>query len=70
MYDIIELSNKSMEELRSIAEALGIKKLSTYAKNDLIYQILDVQAESGASLAPEKHIPKSKPKTKNHKRLL
>lgn len=64
MYDIIELSNKSMEELRSIAEALGIKKLSTYAKNNLIYQILDVQAESGASLAPEKHIPKSKPKTK------
>jgi len=60
MYDIIELSKKSMEELHSIAKALEIKKLSTYAKNDLIYQILDVQAETGAAVSSEKNIPKTK----------
>ena len=49
MYDIIELSSKSMEELHRIANALEIKKFESYAKNELIYQILDVQAESGAS---------------------
>jgi len=49
MYDIIELSSKSMEELHRIANALEIKKIESYAKNELIYQILDVQAESGAS---------------------
>lgn len=49
MYDIIELSNKSMEELHRIANALEIKKVESYAKNELIYQILDVQAESGVS---------------------
>ncbi|HOO42273.1 MAG TPA: transcription termination factor Rho [Bacteroidales bacterium] len=49
MYDIIELSSKSMEELHRIANALEIKKVESYAKNELIYQILDVQAESGAS---------------------
>lgn len=51
MYDIIELSNKSMEELHRIANALEIKKIESYAKNELIYQILDIQAESGASSA-------------------
>ncbi len=60
MYDIIELSNKAMEELHRIAEALGIKKLESYAKNDLIYQILDVQAETGASAASDKNNPKIK----------
>ncbi len=60
MYDIIELSNKSMEELHGIAKALGIKKLDTYAKNDLIYQILDVQAETGAAAASEKDTSKPK----------
>ena len=49
MYDIIELSSKSMEELHKIANALDIKKVESYAKNELIYQILDVQAESGTS---------------------
>ena len=49
MYDIIELSSKSMEELHRIAYALEIKKVESYAKNELIYQILDIQAESGAS---------------------
>ena len=49
MYDIIELSSKSMEELHRIANTLDIKKVESYAKNELIYQILDVQAESGAT---------------------
>ncbi|HNZ45907.1 MAG TPA: transcription termination factor Rho [Bacteroidales bacterium] len=61
MYDIIELSSKSMDELHRIANTLDIKKVESYAKNELIYQILDVQAESGAASAA------SAPKTTNAK---
>jgi len=62
MYDIIELSSKSMDELHRIANTLDIKKVESYAKNELIYQILDVQAESGAASAA------SAPKTTNAKK--
>ena len=51
MYDIIELSSKSMEDLHKIAQSLEIKEIETFAKTDLIYQILDVQAEKGTSAA-------------------
>ena len=61
MYDIIELSSKSMDELHRIANTLDIKKVESYAKNELICQILDVQAESGAASAA------SAPKTTNAK---
>lgn len=42
MYDIIELSSKSMEDLHKIAQSLEIKEIETFAKTDLIYQILDL----------------------------
>ncbi|MEG1088644.1 MAG: transcription termination factor Rho [Bacteroidales bacterium] len=47
MYDIIELSNKSLEELFTIAEKLNIQKIKTYTKDDLIYKVLDEQAIQG-----------------------
>lgn len=47
MYDIIELSNKSLEELFAIAEKLNIQKIKSYSKDDLVYKILDEQAIQG-----------------------
>lgn len=44
MYDIIELNNKLLEELKDIARDLNIPKYETLKKQDLIYQILDFQA--------------------------
>ncbi len=44
MYDILELSNKLLPELRDIARDLKIKKTESLKKQDLIYKILDQQA--------------------------
>lgn len=44
MYDIIELNNKLLEELKDIARGLHIPKFDDMKKQDLIYQILDYQA--------------------------
>lgn len=47
MYDIIELSGKSLEELYAIAETLNISKVKSFSKEDLVYKILDEQAIQG-----------------------
>ena len=47
MYDIIELSNKSLDELRAIADTLKIKRISSSQREDLVYKILDEQAIQG-----------------------
>jgi len=44
MYDILELSNKLLPELRDIARELKIKRSESLKKQDLIYKILDQQA--------------------------
>jgi len=44
MYDILELSNKLLPELRDIAKELKIKRTESLKKQDLIYKILDQQA--------------------------
>jgi len=44
MYDILELSNKLLPELRDIARDLKIKRTESLKKQDLIYKILDQQA--------------------------
>ncbi len=49
MYDIIELNNKSLEELIVIAEKLNISKIKNSSKEDLIYKILDEQAIQGVN---------------------
>ena len=40
-----QLLNKDIEELRSVATALGTKHKDSNDKEDLVYDILDVQAE-------------------------
>jgi len=44
MYDILELNAKLVGDLREIAENLGISKIESLKKKDLIYRILDEQA--------------------------
>lgn len=44
MYDILELSNKLLPELRDIARELKIKRIESLKKQDLIYKILGQQA--------------------------
>lgn len=44
MLDIIELNSKKLVELRQIAKELGIRRVESYKKQDLVYRILDEQA--------------------------
>jgi len=44
MYDIIELNNKLINELKDIARDLNIPKYDSFKKQELIYKILDQQA--------------------------
>ena len=68
MYDILQLNDKLVTELRTIAKELGVKRPTTLNKQDLIYKILDQQAllADPAAHAEEKApIEKSKPKSKS-----
>ena len=49
MYNIIQLNDKDLSELQSIAKELGIKKTDDLKKEDLVYRILDEQAIAGAT---------------------
>jgi transcription termination factor Rho len=62
MYDIIELNNKLVGELREIAKELEIPKVEKLLKQDLIYKILDQQALIPHKAEKEKSVPKEKPK--------
>lgn len=44
MYDILELNEKLLLDLKEIAKSLGIRKTESMKKPDLIYKILDQQA--------------------------
>ena len=56
-YNITELSNKSLDELREIATEIGISPESISDKKDLIYEILDQQALSVAGSASTRRKP-------------
>jgi transcription termination factor Rho len=65
MYDIIELNNLKVGDLRTIAKDLNIKKTEALKKQDLIYRILDEQAinpikKPGNSEPEEKEDSKTK----------
>ena len=49
MYNIIQLNDKNLSELQSIAQELGIKKTDSLKKEELVYKILDEQAIAGAT---------------------
>lgn len=49
MYDILQLNEMLVPELKELAERLGIKSYKRLNKQDLIYKILDHQALEGES---------------------
>ncbi|MGL5272060.1 MAG: transcription termination factor Rho [Phocaeicola sp.] len=49
MYNIIQLNDKDLSELQSIAKELGLTKISSSSKEELVYKILDEQAIIGAA---------------------
>ena len=49
MYNIIQLNDKDLSELQSIAKELGIKNAESLQKVDLVYAILDEQAVAKAT---------------------
>ncbi|MCT4671697.1 MAG: transcription termination factor Rho [Prolixibacteraceae bacterium] len=60
MYDIIELSKKLVPDLKEVAKELGIKRIDSYKKQDLIYKILDTQAVLAVESKNEKKENKAK----------
>jgi len=72
-YNILELNEKQLPELQAIAETLGIKKLKSLNKEDLVYKILDEQAISWAGIQVEKEARKKEKKAqkndKGHKKI-
>ncbi len=70
-YNILELNEKSLSDLQTIAEELGIKKVKAMKKDELVYKILDEQAISYAGIQAEKEkekeAKKAEKKTKSRK---
>jgi len=68
MYDILQLNDMLVPELRELAEKIGLKSYKRLSKQDLIYKILDQQAVIGVEDMPaspkkvEKPTPRSKAK--------
>ncbi len=66
MFEISQLKEKKLAELQEIAKTIKIPKFRTLKKLDLVYKILDVQAESeNTSTPPEQQAEKvvaTKPK--------
>jgi transcription termination factor Rho len=60
MYDIIELNTKKVDELKAIAKELAIPSFNKLKKEDLVYKILDAQAEQPEALKENKPTPKAK----------
>ncbi len=61
MYDILQLNDMLVPELRAVADKLKIKGISKLNKQDLIYQILDHQAlgaDNDAATKPAKKAAK------------
>ncbi len=67
MYDILELNQKTVIDLKEIAKELDIKKFNKLKKEELVYQILDQQAiqplkkEPAPKKAENKTVDKSAP---------
>lgn len=61
MFEITQLKEKKLADLQEIAKTIGIPKYRTLKKLDLVYKILDVQAESGVAAVEEKSTKPAKP---------
>jgi transcription termination factor Rho len=60
MYDILQLNQMLVPELREIAEKLEMKGYKRLTKKELIYKILDFQAIKGDSIATDSEVTTTK----------
>ena len=69
MYNILELKDKSLEDLKVIAQEMGIKKIDASEKDDLVYKILDQQAIdiAGKKVAAQLRLQSLKPLSKKQR---
>ena len=68
MYNIIQLNDKNLSELKEIAKNLGIKKTDSLKKEELVYKILDEQAIADATKKVEAEKQKDDRKDDKKKR--
>lgn len=54
MFEISNLKEKKLPELQEIAKEMGLRKFKTLKKDELIYQIIDFQAENPQTIQNEK----------------
>jgi len=72
MYDILQLNDMLVPELKDLAEKLGLKGYKRLNKQELIYKILDhqaLQATEDEKKAKQNNAPKAKEEEKNQKAL-
>ncbi len=63
MYNILQLQEKTLVDLKVLAKQLGIKKVDSFRKEELIYKILDQQAiDESTSQTKDTVLPKTKEK--------
>ena len=53
MYTINQLTEMSDEQLREIAKSMGLKRVDSIEHDELVYKVLDQQAETDAANTPE-----------------
>lgn len=66
MYKLDDLNAMDENQLKSIAESMNIKKADSFSQEELVYKILDKQAEDLASSAGEKKRRGKEPKAKKN----
>ena len=64
MYDITELNAKKVDELKSLAKDLSVPGFNKLKKEDLVYQILDLQAEQPQVVIKDPITEEKKPSVK------
>ncbi|MFD0993664.1 transcription termination factor Rho [Tenacibaculum geojense] len=62
MFEISDLKAKKLAELQQIAKTIGLTKVSQLKKLDLVYKILDAQAEATGKVTTEEKTEKPKRK--------
>ena len=71
MYDILQLHDMLVNELRDVAEKLGVKGYKSLNKQEMVYKILDQQAINAGEKSnetTEKKTPTAKEKPKAMKK--
>lgn len=71
MYNIIQLNDKNLSDLQTIAKELGIQKTDSLKKEELVYRILDEQAIASANkkMATDKQKDEKKDNKKKRTRI-